>query len=65
MLQLRDTQAQRLAELARHGAADVVEPVPGSLVVITYEWESGRPRWVEILEPEPTSLHAWDLGGGS
>jgi hypothetical protein len=41
--------------------AQVYKPPPDSLIVFV-STPSGELRWVEVLEPEPTCLLAWDTG---
>lgn len=59
---LTDSQRARVAALAEVGTTIRLLDVPESSVIVVKE--SARGFWFEVLEPEPTQLHAWDIPQG-
>lgn len=62
MEKLTEGQCRRVGDLARPGSVLSVVEVPAGSVLVSRE--SGRGFWFEVLEPEPTSRHAWDVPRG-
>lgn len=55
LAQLRETFDVEKSKLYREIPAE-------SLLVLGMSKSTGKVAWVEILEPEPTCLYAWDTG---